>query len=45
MRSAALHADGQQRETIAGLADGSVDIVIGTHRLAQADVNFRIWGC
>jgi transcription-repair coupling factor (superfamily II helicase) len=33
--------DRQQRETIAGLVDGSVDIVIGTHRLAQADVNFH----
>ena len=36
--------DRQQRETIAGLVDGSVDIVIGTHRLAQADVNFQNLG-
>jgi transcription-repair coupling factor (superfamily II helicase) len=36
--------DKQQRETIAGLIDGSVDIVIGTHRLAQADVNFHNLG-
>jgi transcription-repair coupling factor (superfamily II helicase) len=36
--------DRQQRETIAGLVDGSVDIVIGTHRLAQGDVNFRNLG-
>ena len=36
--------DRQQRETIAGLVDGSVDIVIGTHRLAQADVNFHNLG-
>ncbi len=36
--------DRQQRETIAGLIDGSVDIVIGTHRLAQADVNFHNLG-
>jgi len=34
----------QQRETIAGLVDGSVDIVIGTHRLAQGDVNLRNLG-
>ncbi|HEY2882226.1 MAG TPA: transcription-repair coupling factor, partial [Pirellulales bacterium] len=36
--------DRQQRETIAGLIDGSVDLVIGTHRLAQADVNFHNMG-
>ena len=36
--------DRQQRETIAGLIDGSVDIVIGTHRLAQGDVNFHNLG-
>ncbi|HZZ29129.1 MAG TPA: transcription-repair coupling factor [Pirellulales bacterium] len=34
----------QQRETIAGLIDGSVDLVIGTHRLAQGDVNFQNLG-
>jgi transcription-repair coupling factor (superfamily II helicase) len=34
----------QQRDTIAGLIDGSVDLVIGTHRLAQADVNFHNLG-
>ena len=32
------------RETIAGLADGSVDIVIGTHRLISGDVSFRNLG-
>jgi transcription-repair coupling factor (superfamily II helicase) len=36
--------DKQQRETIKGLVDGSVDIVIGTHRLAQGDVNFENLG-
>ncbi len=36
--------DRQQRETIAGLVDGSVDIVIGTHRLAQSDVQFHNLG-
>lgn len=32
------------RETIAGLADGSVDIVIGTHRLISGDVTFKNLG-
>ncbi|HET8759901.1 MAG TPA: DEAD/DEAH box helicase, partial [Nitrospiria bacterium] len=30
----------EQREVLAGLADGRVDIVIGTHRLLQKDVVF-----
>ncbi|HVU89197.1 MAG TPA: transcription-repair coupling factor [Pirellulales bacterium] len=34
----------EEREIIAGLADGSVDIVIGTHRLAQADIRFENLG-
>ena len=34
----------QQRKVIAGLADGSVDIVVGTHRLLSADVSFRDLG-
>ncbi|MCP5544611.1 MAG: transcription-repair coupling factor [Akkermansiaceae bacterium] len=32
------------RDTIAGLADGSVDIVIGTHRLISGDVEFKNLG-
>jgi transcription-repair coupling factor (superfamily II helicase) len=32
------------RQTIAGLADGSVDIVIGTHRLVSGDVQFKDLG-
>ncbi len=32
------------RETIAGLADGSVDLVIGTHRLVSGDVAFKDLG-
>jgi len=32
------------RETIDGLADGSVDIVIGTHRLISGDVRFKDLG-
>ena len=34
----------ETRETIAGLADGSVDIVIGTHRLISGDVSFKNLG-
>ena len=31
----------EQREILAGLADGSIDMVIGTHRLLQRDVGFQ----
>ncbi|PZC49473.1 MAG: transcription-repair coupling factor (superfamily II helicase) [Chloroflexi bacterium] len=31
----------EQRDVLVGLADGSVDMVIGTHRLLQADVAFK----
>lgn len=34
----------EQRETIKALADGSVDIVVGTHRLASKDVAFSNLG-
>jgi transcription-repair coupling factor (superfamily II helicase) len=34
----------QQQETIEGLAKGSVDIVIGTHRLLSKDVEFKNLG-
>ena len=34
----------EQRQVMAALADGSVDIVIGTHRLLQADVEFKDLG-
>jgi transcription-repair coupling factor (superfamily II helicase) len=33
-----------QRGTIAGLLDGSVDVVIGTHRLLSQDVKFKDLG-
>jgi transcription-repair coupling factor (superfamily II helicase) len=33
-----------QEKTVAGLADGSVDIVIGTHRLLSRDVRFKDLG-
>ncbi|HEU4674111.1 MAG TPA: transcription-repair coupling factor [Candidatus Limnocylindrales bacterium] len=34
----------EQKRTVDGLADGSVDIVIGTHRLLSKDVRFRNLG-
>lgn len=34
----------EQAATVRGLADGSVDIVIGTHRLLSRDVEFRDLG-
>jgi transcription-repair coupling factor (superfamily II helicase) len=34
----------QARETLEGLASGSIDIVIGTHRLAQHDIQFENLG-
>ena len=34
----------EQQEVIEGLKDGSVDIVIGTHRLLQKDVQFKCLG-
>ncbi|HVG94500.1 MAG TPA: transcription-repair coupling factor, partial [Planctomycetota bacterium] len=35
---------GETREILAGLADGSVDVVVGTHRLLSKDVVFRDLG-
>jgi transcription-repair coupling factor (superfamily II helicase) len=34
----------QQRESLRGLLDGSVDLVVGTHRLLQKDVGFARLG-
>jgi transcription-repair coupling factor (superfamily II helicase) len=34
----------QQRESLRGLLDGSIDLVIGTHRLLQKDVGFARLG-
>ncbi len=39
-----LRSKAEQRQVLAGLADGSVDIVIGTHRLVQGDVRFKDLG-
>src|SRR5438105_4608333 len=35
---------GQARKVVRGLADGSVDVVIGTHRLLSGDVRFKDLG-
>jgi transcription-repair coupling factor (superfamily II helicase) len=34
----------EQREVVAGLSDGSVDVVIGTHRLLSDDIAFKNLG-
>ncbi|MGC9523066.1 MAG: transcription-repair coupling factor [Anaerolineae bacterium] len=39
-----FRTDAEQREVLEGLAEGGVDIVIGTHRLLQKDVSFRDLG-
>jgi transcription-repair coupling factor (superfamily II helicase) len=39
-----LRNKAEQREVLRGLEDGSVDIVIGTHRLVQNDVRFKNLG-
>lgn len=39
-----LRSKKQQALTVKGLKDGSVDIVIGTHRLVQKDVSFKDLG-
>jgi transcription-repair coupling factor (superfamily II helicase) len=39
-----FRSDKEQREILAGLASGAVDICIGTHRLVQRDVDFKNLG-
>ncbi|HVS67366.1 MAG TPA: transcription-repair coupling factor [Mycobacteriales bacterium] len=39
-----FQTDGERREILAGLADGSVDVVIGTHRLLQPETRFKDLG-
>ncbi|NPA24843.1 MAG: transcription-repair coupling factor [Deltaproteobacteria bacterium] len=34
----------EQKETIAGLKNGSIDVVVGTHRLLQKDISFKDLG-
>ena len=39
-----FRSQAEQRQVLADLAEGSVDIVIGTHRLLQSDVRFKRLG-
>ncbi|MEO6997705.1 MAG: transcription-repair coupling factor, partial [Terracoccus sp.] len=39
-----FQSDKEAKEVLAGLADGSVDLVIGTHRLLAKDVTFKDLG-
>jgi transcription-repair coupling factor (superfamily II helicase) len=39
-----FRSEGEQRQVLADLAEGAVDIVIGTHRLIQKDVQFKNLG-
>ncbi|WP_201931753.1 transcription-repair coupling factor [Nocardioides donggukensis] len=39
-----FQTDKEAREVTAGLADGSVDVVIGTHRLLNPDISFKDLG-
>jgi transcription-repair coupling factor (superfamily II helicase) len=39
-----LQSAKSQRDTIAGLKDGSVDVVIGTHRILSKDIKFKNLG-
>jgi transcription-repair coupling factor (superfamily II helicase) len=39
-----FRSDGEQRRVLTDLEDGGVDIVIGTHRLIQKDVQFKNLG-
>ncbi|MDF1603432.1 transcription-repair coupling factor [Nocardioides sp. YIM 152315] len=39
-----FQTDAEAREVMAGMADGSVDVVVGTHRLLNPDVRFKDLG-
>ncbi|WP_203338681.1 transcription-repair coupling factor [Nocardioides limicola] len=39
-----FQSDAEARDVVAGLADGSIDIVIGTHRLLNPDIRFKDLG-
>jgi transcription-repair coupling factor (superfamily II helicase) len=39
-----FQTDGERKEILAGLADGSIDVVIGTHRLLQPDIKIKDLG-
>ncbi|MFC7494552.1 MULTISPECIES: transcription-repair coupling factor [unclassified Nocardioides] len=39
-----FQTDAEAREVMAGMADGSIDVVVGTHRLLNPDVRFKDLG-
>lgn len=39
-----FYSDAENKDTLARLASGEIDIIIGTHRLLQPDVHFRDLG-
>jgi transcription-repair coupling factor (superfamily II helicase) len=39
-----FQTDGERRDILAGLSDGTVDVVIGTHRLLQPETTFHDLG-
>ena len=39
-----FQSDAEARATLEGLADGKVDVVVGTHRLLSADIKFKDLG-
>jgi transcription-repair coupling factor (superfamily II helicase) len=39
-----LRTKAEQRQILTGLAEGAIDIVVGTHRLVQKDVHFKSLG-
>ena len=39
-----FQTDKQAREVIAGITDGTIDVVIGTHRLFSSDIRFKDLG-
>ena len=39
-----FQTDSEAKKVVAGLADGSVDVVIGTHRLITGEVRFKDLG-
>lgn len=39
-----FRTSGQQKDIVAGLASGGIDIVIGTHRLLSGDIKFKDLG-
>ncbi len=43
-QSSRFNSDAEQRAVVAGLADGTVDVVIGTHRLLSPAIRFKDLG-